>query len=123
MRKWYMLAAWLQQPRGVHLGRVEASLIGFAVYWLMMVARMRWVGFPFHPMGFALGTTWYMVHMWFPMFIAWAVKSLTNRYVGAKTMADVRALAFGLIIGDVVSGALWIFWGLITHQKPYNFWP
>ncbi|MCD6351600.1 MAG: hypothetical protein J7M26_05730, partial [Armatimonadetes bacterium] len=104
-------------------GRLEAIAVGFAVYWTMMVFRTRWVGFPFHPMGFAIGTTWYMAHMWFPMLIAWSIKSVATRYAGPKTMPSIRALAFGLILGDVVTGALWILYGLIIHQRTYSFWP
>jgi hypothetical protein len=120
---WLQLADWLTWPRGVHWGRVEALGLGFAVYWLMMVARTRWVGFPLHPMGFALGTTWYMAHMWFPMFIAWSLKTVATRYFGPKTMGALRAFAFGLILGDVVTGALWILYGLAFHTVTYSFWP
>lgn len=120
---WNQLAGWLTWPRGVQWGRVEAAGLGFAVYWLMMLARTRWVGFPLHPMGFAIGTTWYMAHMWCPMLVAWTIKTVTTRYAGPKTMPAVRALAFGLIIGDVVTGALWILYGLITRQVTYSFWP
>ncbi len=120
---WNQLAGWLSWPRGVQWGRLEAIGLGFAVYWLMMVARTRWVGFPLHPMGFAIGTTWYMAHMWFPMLIAWTIKGVATRYVGPQTMPAVRAAAFGLILGDVVSGAAWILYGLATHQVTYSFWP
>ncbi len=120
---WNQLAGWLTWPQGVQWGRVEAMVVGFAVYWGMMVVRTRWVGFPFHPMGFAIGTTWYMAHMWFPMLIAWSIKSVSTRYMGPKTMTGVRALAFGLVLGDVVTGALWILYGLVSHQVTYSFWP
>lgn len=120
---WRQLAGWLRYPRGVQVGRVEAMALGFAVYWTMMVIRTRWVGFPLHPMGFAIGTTWYMAHMWFPMLIAWVIKSVATRYLGPKTMPSIRALAFGLIVGDVVTGALWILYGLAFHVVTYSFWP
>jgi hypothetical protein len=120
---WNELAGWLNYPQGVQWGRLEAMVLGFGVYWMMMTARTRWIGFPLHPMGFAIGTTWYMTHMSFPMFIAWTIKTFSTRYLGPKTMADVRALAFGLIVGDVMSGALWILYGLFAHRMTYSFWP
>ncbi len=120
---WRQLAGWLAWPRGIQLGRINAIILGFAIYWTLMAIRTRWVTWPLHPMGFAIGTTWYMAHMWFPMFIAWLIKAVTVRYAGPKTMPSIRAAAFGLILGDVVTGALWILYGLAFHVQTYSFWP
>lgn len=120
---WNQLSNWLTRNEGFQFGRIIASVVGFVIYFGLMVLRTRFIGWPLHPAGFALSTTWYMAHMWFPMFMAWLVKSLTMRYSGYKAMRAVRAAAFGLILADIVSGTIWHLYGLFTSQTVYSFWP
>jgi len=120
---WRQLSNWLVLDEGVQWGRIWASVIGFGVYFGLMLVRTWWVWWPLHPAGFAISTTWYMAHMWFPMCIACTAKSIAARYVGPRAMRGLTAAAFGLIIGDVVSGCLWTLYGLFFHVTTYSFWP
>jgi len=120
---WRQLAGWIARNEGFNLGRCLASVIGFAVYFSLMFVRTRFVWWPLHPAGFALSTTWYMAHMWFPMFIAWALKGLVARYSAAKGMRSLTAAAYGLILGDITTGALWILYSIVTRNNVYAFWP
>jgi len=120
---WNQLTGWLNRNEPFQWNRIWASLIGFGVYFGLMLLRTRWIGWPLHPAGFALSTTWYMAHMWCPMMIAWIAKTVTLRYAGGKAMRALRAAAFGLILADVVSGSLWILYGLFTGTTTYSFWP
>ena len=120
---WNQLANWLTINEGFKWGRLVASVVGFVVYFSMMVTRTRFIGWPLHPAGFALSTTWYMAHMWCPMLIAWTIKSVSMRYAGYKSMRAIRAIAFGLILADIVSGCVWILYGLFTSTTTYSFWP
>jgi hypothetical protein len=120
---WRQLASWLVTDEGVQWGRIWASVIGFGVYFGLMLVRTRWVWWPLHPAGFAISTTWYMAHMWFPMCIAWTAKTVVARYVGPRAMRALTAAAFGLILADVVSGSLWTLYGLFLHVPTYSFWP
>lgn len=120
---WNQLTNWLNANQGFQWGRVLASVIGFFVYFGLMVVRTQWVSWPLHPAGFALSTTYYMAHMWFPMFLAWLTKSVTMRYAGARSQRVLRSVAFGLILSDIVTGTLWILYGLFTNTRTYSFWP
>ncbi|MBU0610796.1 MAG: hypothetical protein KKI08_23120 [Armatimonadetes bacterium] len=120
---WNQLTGWLNRNEPFQWNRIIASVVGFGVYFGLMVLRTRWIGWPLHPAGFALSTTWYMAHMWCPMMIAWITKTVTLRYAGGKAMRALRAAAFGLILADVVSGSLWILYGLFTNTTTYSFWP
>ncbi len=120
---WRQLAGWLHADHGFAWGRVIASAIGFAFYFGMMVIRTRFIWWPLHPAGFALGTTWYMAHMWFPMFVAWLLKSIVTRYMGPRAVPGLMAFAFGLILGDITSGCLWVVYALIFQVQTYSFWP
>jgi len=119
---WTQLAGWLNADAPVAWGRAGAGVVGFVGYWAIMAVRSRWLAWPLHPAGFALSTTWYMSHMWFPMVIAWSLKVVTARWGG---LAGVRALpivAYGLILGDVGTGALWIIYAMVRHVPAYAFW-
>lgn len=120
---WNQLTNWLTLNEGFKWGRLGASVVGFIVYFGLMITRTRFIGWPLHPAGFALSTTWYMAHMWCPMLIAWTIKSVSMRYAGYKSMRAIRAMAFGLILADIVSGCGWILYGLFTNSTTYSFWP
>ncbi len=120
---WRQLTGWLTSPKGFHWGRTIATGVGFVIYFGLMVVRTRWVWWPIHPAGFAISTTWYMSHMWTPMLIAWSTKSLVARYGGLRAVRALPAIAFGLILGDVMTGAGWTIYSLITRVNTYAFWP
>jgi hypothetical protein len=119
---WTQLAGWLSADAPVAWGKVGAGVAGFAGYWAVMALRSRWIAWPLHPAGFALSTTYYMSHMWFPMFLAWMLKSATARYVGISGVRALPIVAYGLILGDVGTGALWILYAMIRHVPAYAFW-
>ena len=57
------------------------------------------------------------------MMIAWTLKSVSLRYLGHRATRGLRAAAFGLILADIVTGSLWILYGLVTNERTYSFWP
>jgi hypothetical protein len=120
---WHQLAGWLARNEGPSMGRCVASLVGFLAYFGLMAVRTRLVWWPLHPAGFALSTTWFMMHMWFPMFLAWGLKSLAARYAHARGVRALTGAAYGLILGDITAGTLWVVYSLLTHTEVYRFWP
>jgi hypothetical protein len=119
---WTQLAGWLRADAPVAWGRAGAGVVGFVGYWAIMALRSRWLAWPLHPAGFALSTTWYMSHMWFPMFIAWSLKATVARWGGLSGVRALPIVAYGLILGDVGTGALWIIYAMVRHVPAYAFW-
>lgn len=95
---------------------------GLAAFWGLMLAYTRFVGFPLHPAGFIFAAGYPMQCFWFSYLLAWLLKSLIMRYGGQKLYQRLRPLAFGLILGDALNGAVWIIIGLIT-RKAYSVLP
>ena len=82
---------------------------GFAFTWLLTLARTRLTNFPFHPLGFLLGTLYgdYTPY-WFPFLFAWTCQRLLLRYGGYKMYRRFVPLFLGLTLGHVlVGGFLW----------------
>ncbi len=120
---WVQLEGWLRQDQGFHWGRLIAILFGFGVYFGLQEVRTYWVWWPLHPAGFALSTTFYMMHLWMPMLVAWMVKSIGARYAGRGAMQHLQAAALGLILGDVMMGSIWAMYSALTRVETYSFFP
>jgi hypothetical protein len=84
--------------------------------------RVRYVGWPLHPLGYALSTSWTATVFWFPMFVAWAAKSLIVHYGGMRLYARMRPLFLGMLFGEFSSAVIWTLIAMIW-QVPAPFFP
>jgi hypothetical protein len=82
-------------------------LVGTAVTAFLVWGRATLSVFPFHPLGYALCSSWTMIVFWFSAFLAWGVKSLILRYGGMKLYRQARPLFLGFILGEFASALLW----------------
>lgn len=116
------LMSWIENPQqATAWNRIVPSLLGLGFYFGAMVLKMRIPWWPLHPIGFALSSTWYMHHMWCPLFIAWLIKYFVTRYAGQSGSRKLAPIAFALILGDVVSGCGWTIYGLLRQKDVYGF--
>jgi hypothetical protein len=84
-----------------------ASLFTLFLY----AMRTRFVGFPFHPLGYCIGPG--LVWLWLPFFIAWLVKFFVLRYGGLRMYRRTLPFFLGLVLGDYTVGALWSLIGVV----------
>jgi hypothetical protein len=109
-----------QPPQG-NVG--AAVVIGAAFSMLLNFLRVRVAGFPFHPVGYAVASSWGMSVLWIPMLIAWVLKLLLLRYGGLRTYRMALPMVFGVIVGECVLGSLWTIIGIFGDVPTYAFWP
>ncbi len=88
----------------------------------MVAARSHFWWFPFHPLAYALSASWTMIVFWFPVFVAWLVKSLMLRYAGVRAFHRYAPFFVGLIYGEFFMAVVWAIHSLIT-RKPAPFFP
>lgn len=74
----------------------------------LMLMRARFLWWPFHPIGFAIGPIWIMDQIWFTVFLAWLIKLAIVRYGGLKLFQKFRPLFLGLILGQFTCNGTWI---------------
>lgn len=92
---------------------------GGAAFTVMLTwLRNRLVWFPFHPLGYCIGSE--MRWLWFPFLVAWAIKWTVLHIGGLRLYRRSLPFFIGLILGDYVSGALWSLIGItlgipVTH--------
>ena len=96
---------------------------GGLVYLALAAARFRFMAWPFHPIGFALGPVWIMNQIWFSAFLSWLMKSVLLRYGGYKVYIFLRPFFLGLMMGQYAINVLWLGLDALTgHTGVSLFW-
>jgi len=89
-----------------------ATAIAFSLFLAAMRSRFLW--WPLHPVGFALGWSFWANSHWFSWLLAWAVKSLSLKFGGASTYRKILYMCIGLLVGTYTNSAIWLVYDLFT---------
>ena len=65
----------------------------------------------FYPVGYALAVSYAMDYFWFAFFVSWVIKAPIARFGGIKAHNTAIPCFLGLILGDYVTGSLWVIYG------------
>ena len=102
-------AGLIRTPSEPHLWGWINTGIGAGAMLLLMLARWYYVWWPLHPLGYPIGPTGIMDHLWFDMFLAWLIKVSVLRYGGVALYRKTRPFFMGMIAGHIVPGGLFLF--------------
>jgi hypothetical protein len=116
------LAGYMLAPYATRWPFVGAYGVGFLFSLLLMFLRVNFIWWPFHPVGYAISSSWSMNCLWLPIFIAWLTKLTVLRYGGYKMFQGVIPIALGLVLGEFIVGSLWTLIGIALHINTYAFW-
>jgi len=107
--QYMLLRLAIDRPEGPRVPQLIAYAVGFLFAWGLIVARMRLSNFPFHPLGFILGTLYgENTPYWFPFLIAWAGQRTALRYGGFVLYRRLVPAFLGLAFGHImIAGILW----------------
>ncbi|NKB71133.1 MAG: hypothetical protein GKR89_29025 [Candidatus Latescibacteria bacterium] len=116
---YHYIQGLLRYPTEVHLwGWINMGL-GAAAMLGLTLARWHYTWWPLHPLGYPIGPTWIMDHLWFNMFLAWFIKVLVLKYGGASRYHQTRPFFMGLILGQLVPGGAFLvvdhFYGTVGN--------
>ncbi len=100
---------------------VGAMGVGLVTTLALLFLRLRFFGFPLHPIGYAVSSSWSIHLVWLPLLLAWVFKGLALRYGGLPAYRRYLPFFLGLILGDCVMGSLWGAISLIFNIRTYNF--
>jgi len=96
--------------------------IGFTTFLAWMRTQYTW--WPFSPLAFALSGSWSMIVFWFPIFVAWLIKSAVLRYGGMKTYSRLQPFFLGLVLGEFSQAVIWAALAAIWRLRaPFFPWP
>jgi hypothetical protein len=119
------MAGWISAPTSkAEQYRTQMAIgVGFFITLLLSALRLRLSWFPFHPVGFAVSSSWSLELLWLPLMIAWAIKLFLLRYGGLPAYRKALPLFLGVILGECVLGSLWSLVGIALNIPTYAFWP
>lgn len=116
------LEKYLQYPGSRDYSMIKLVGVGAVVTTFLMAIRRRFLGFPFHPVGYAMAGGWLISCIWFSIFLSWLVKWVLLKYGGLRTYRRAVPFFLGLILGQHVVGGLWtILEGEILGKHVYEF--
>jgi hypothetical protein len=120
---WLRMARWVTPPVAPRDPlQTWGMLAGLAFSLFLMVMRGKFIWWPFHPVGFAVSSSWAMGYMWFPLLLAWVVKYLILRASGLTGYRRALPFFLGLILGEFVVGSVCNLAGLVFGFELYRFW-
>jgi hypothetical protein len=119
------LATILKNPRTPdRLGEGFVGL-GFLTTLLLSWLRLRFVWWPLHPIGYAVGFSRRTIDwMWFGIFLGWAAKLILLRLGGMRLYRRALPFFLGLILGEFTMGGVFGFIGvLFPDTAGYQTYP
>ena len=102
--------ATMTEPNWEYWGH---GALGAVVMGLLMVARHRFVWWPFHPIAFPISVA--ANKMFLSILLAWAIKSAALKYGGPRLFKALRPLFLGLIIGEWVPQGVMALYALVLQ--------
>jgi Family of unknown function (DUF6785)/Domain of unknown function (DUF6784) len=119
------LASVLATPRVPD--RAGMGAVGFGAFFTLFLSfmRLRFLWWPFHPLGYAVGFSRRTVDwMWFSIFLGWAVKSILLRMGGMPLYRRALPVMLGFILGEFSMGVLFGFLGVVIPDTAgYQLYP
>lgn len=101
-----------------------ARAVGFALTIAMVWLRAIFLRFPLNPLGLVIAGI-FGQPIWFPIFLAWLVKSVVLRVGGAHTYRQLTPLFLGLALGHfLIAGGIWGLVGAFSEEvaRRYLLW-
>lgn len=115
------LQRWLTFPSETDWRHL--SFFGFGIVLTLgtLMMRLRFLWWQLHPLAYPLAGNWNFGRLWFPVFLAWVIKSILVRHGGIGAYRKALPLFFGAILGEFVMGSVWAILGLSSGQRMYSF--
>lgn len=117
------MSGWIGGTKDAHANGPAAGAMGVGLLTtlLLLWLRTQYVGFPLHPIGYAVASSWAIHLVWMPLLLAWLFKTFTIRYGGLGAYRRFLPFALGLILGDCVMGNVWALLSLVLNAPTYNY--
>jgi hypothetical protein len=103
---WSRLGTWLETGSPARVEATAAMAVGFGISLALAAISGRFLGWPFHPVAFAISASIDATGYLIPLFTAWLIKCLVLRYGGLPVYRRATQFATGLIIGWAVVAML-----------------
>ena len=121
---WTQLQKWLANPLAPDYWALGFTGIGLLFALFLMLMRMKFFWFPFHPAAYAaVCGSWAVNYIWFSLGIVWVLKLVLLKYGGRNAHRKAMPFFLGLILGQFTVGSLWTLLGMVFRIPAYGIWP
>ena len=121
---WRQLQNWLAHPLDPDYWALGFTGIGLLFSLSLMLMRMKFFWFPFHPAAYAaVCGSWAVNYIWFTLLVAWGLKLMLLKYGGRNAYRKAMPFFLGLILGQFTVGSLWTILGMLFNIPTYGIWP
>jgi hypothetical protein len=129
--RWLIVEPTVQYTRdqyNFNYSPVGHMAFGFVFTGALSFLRLRFTGWPLHPIGYLMIGTFPGHHLWFSIMIGWMAKTLIVRFGGPRMFVDAKPFFLGLIVGESAAAGLWLVMGiglgaLGMDYRPVNIMP
>lgn len=102
---------WVKSPKGPNWTEISFIGIGATITLALAALGNVVIGFPLHPIGYAMAMCFTVEYNWAAFLLLWAVKGLSLRYGGRNAYQRFAPFFLGITLGGFVAPVLW---GLIA---------
>jgi len=96
------------------LGTMAAGAVSFLGILKLYHAYPKWA---LHPIGYLMGASWPMINFWFPVMLAWIIKSAVLQIGGVRLYRKLAPGFLGFILAEFLCAALWTAIGAILRSE------
>lgn len=104
------------------IGAMNFMTLGAALTTFLSIMRMKFLWWPFHPVGYALSMNFGVDYIWFTIVIGSVIKWAILKFGGLKTLRKAYPFFIGVIIGEYAIGSFWSALSVILQKRMYAFW-
>ncbi|MBC8233941.1 hypothetical protein H8E77_30705 [bacterium] len=101
------LERWINNPLPSSPTALFFMVTGALFYVFLAFMRLRFLWWPFHPIGYAVANTFTMQYLWSPFFFGWLAKVVVLKFGGIKSYRSFVPFFLGLIMGETVGNGFW----------------
>ena len=104
----------ISNPAPVELWHLSFAGVGAGLMALLTFVKNRFVGFPIHPIGLAVGLPHPVQLIWPSIFVAWLLKAIILKYGGPLLYSRLRPFFLGLVLGAFGTAGIWLIIDVCT---------
>jgi len=108
-------------PGGMEKMKLVFEGVGVILMSVLIFMQSRFLWWPIHPLGLAIGSTSPSQWVWFSIFWGWLLKTIILKFGGVKVYRAAIPFFLGLIMGGFVAAGFWVLIDSFTGMVGNSF--
>jgi len=117
------LRGFIDSPLERNALGISSTLGGAAVMIGLLLLNRNYLWWRLNPLGYLMGSTGTLSHIWTSVFIGWAAGTLVLKFGGWKIYRRLRPFFIGMIIGEFTAAVFWLALDSFTGVREHYVFP